>query len=424
MLLSEIFSEEHFAATFIWNNEGNIDNQSKIKGNHEFIHCYARNLDKLERPKVIDPNIEETSKLFRSEIENSITKNGPANPPSKILLPAGFPTSFQKGEIKKQTGRYPYLHARVTVSDYKTRNDTTIESGWSSKNLLLLFIKNGFQPIRDSEGKETRFALTDTGAIYGYKHRSEDQGHVLTVIRNVGTTKQNSSMLEKMGISFDWPKPVMLIQYLCQIFSNEKDIILDSFAGSGTTAHAVLNLNKEDSGNRRFILIQCDELKDGKLVNICETLTSERVRRVILGVPKANEESLKKGLGGSFSYFELGKSIELDGILDGKNLPSYTELARYVFYTATGQDFDEKKVDEKKFFIGSTKEHNVYLLYKPDVEFLKGTALTLERARALGPHTGKRRLVFAPTKYLDQDQLAEFHIDFAQLPFEIYRLAK
>jgi len=126
---------------------------------------------------------------------------------------------------------------------------------------------------------------------------------------------------------------------------------------------------------------------------------------------------LKKGLGGAFSYFELGKALELDGILDGKNLPSYEELARYVFYTATGQDFDEKRVDEKKFFIGSTKEYDVYLLYKPDVEFLKGTALTLERAQALGAKNGKRRLVFAPTKYLDQDQLDEHHIDFAQLPF-------
>jgi len=77
----------------------------------------------------------------------------------------------------------------------------------------------------------------------------------------------------------------------------------------------------------------------------------------------------------------------------------------------------------ENFFIGSTKEFDVYLIYKPNLEFLKTTALTLERARSLG-ESKKRRLVFAPTKYLDQGQLDELRIDFAQLPFEIYRLAK
>jgi adenine-specific DNA-methyltransferase len=209
-----------------------------------------------------------------------------------------------------------------------------------------------------------------------------------------------------------------------------KDIVLDAFAGSGSTAHAVLALNNLDEGQRRFVLIQLpEEIKKETPAYAAGfrdviDITLQRVSRVIKGVPKASDAILKKGLGGSFSYFELGKHIELDGILDGKNLPSYMELARYVFYTATGQEFDEKKVDEKKSFIGSTKEYDVYLFYKPDVEFLKGTALTLERARTLPSHKEKRRLVFAPTKYLDQDQLAEFHIDFAQLPFEIYRHAE
>jgi len=129
-------------------------------------------------------------------------------------------------------------------------------------------------------------------------------------------------------------------------------------------------------------------------------------------------------LGGSFSYFELGKAIELDNLLEGKNLPSYLELARYVFYTATGEEFDESKVNERRSFIGESKTHEVYLLYQPDMDYLKRTALTLERGEALGKLKGKRRLVFAPTKYLDQEQLDTLRIDFAQLPFEIYKLAK
>ena len=145
---------------------------------------------------------------------------------------------------------------------------------------------------------------------------------------------------------------------------------------------------------------------------------------VIKGVRGASDENLKKGLGGSFSYFELGKAIELESILDGKNLPDYHELARYVFYTATGEEFDERKVNEKRQFVGESKTHEVFLFYKPDIDYLKKIALTLDRAEELGKPKGKRRLVFAPTKYLDQEQLDALRIDFAQLPFEIYKLAQ
>jgi adenine-specific DNA-methyltransferase len=139
-------------------------------------------------------------------------------------------------------------------------------------------------------------------------------------------------------------------------------------------------------------------------------------------VKNAKDENLKKGLGGTFSYFELGDPIEMEGILKGKSLPSYEELARYVFYTATGDEFDPSKIKESKNYIGSTKDYEVYLFYKPDIEYLKSTALTLDRADSLGPFKTKRRLVFAPTKYLDNETLMEMKIDFCQLPFEIYRL--
>ena len=84
-MLNEIFSEENFLCQFIWNNEGNVDQQSKIKGVHEYIVAYARRVEEVVRPSVIDPNIEETSKLFNDEIENSITKNA-----LRILLPRSF----------------------------------------------------------------------------------------------------------------------------------------------------------------------------------------------------------------------------------------------------------------------------------------------------------------------------------------------
>jgi adenine-specific DNA-methyltransferase len=234
--------------------------------------------------------------------------------------------------------------------------------------------------------------------------------------KDFGSNQEASAELNALGITFDNPKPTRLIKGILNIFSNEDSLVLDSFSGSGTTAHAVMALNKEDGGSRRFILVECEDY--------AHKITAERVRRVIKGVPNARDEKLRQGLGGSFSYFDLGPPIEMESILSGDNFPSYTDLARYVFYTATGEEFDENQIDEKRNFIGESREYLVYLFYKPDIEYLKATALTLDKAKALGPYKKKRRLVFAPTKYLDQDHLDELRIDFAQLPFEIYQLVK
>ena len=87
--------------------------------------------------------------------------------------------------------------------------------------MLDLFIANGFVPIEDSEGKVTSFALTPSGAIYSYKDRSERQGHVLSILRNMGTTQQMSRQLEEWGIEFPYPKPSFLIQYLIDVFTEE-----------------------------------------------------------------------------------------------------------------------------------------------------------------------------------------------------------
>jgi adenine-specific DNA-methyltransferase len=208
-----------------------------------------------------------------------------------------------------------------------------------------------------------------------------------------------------------------LVKRIVQIATGSESLVLDSFSGSGVTAQAVLELNAEEGGSRRFILVECEDYAD--------SITAERVRRVIRGVPKGKDVPLRKGLGGTFSFFELGKPIELESILDGDGLPTYNELARYVFYTATGEEFNEKAVHEKRRFIGESRNYQVFLFYEPNIETLKNLAFTLDDAKRLpAPKRDKRRLVFAPTKYLDQDHLDQYRIDFAQLPFEIYELTR
>lgn len=291
-ILDEVFGEENLLCQFVWNNEGNVDQQSKIKGVHEYIVAYARSADAIPLPTTIDPNIEETSKLYNDQIENSITKNGPANPPSEIMLPAGFPAAFEQGTIQERNDRWPHIINNIVVASCKLTKPARVKSGWSSRNLLELFINNGCVPIADSSGKETWFAITATGAIYGYKKRSDSQGHVLSVIRNVGTTKQNSNMLSEWGIDFSYPKPVFLLQYLIQIFTEkgEKDLVVDFFAGSGTTGHAVMAANARDGGNRNFILTQLPEATKGspRKPRTIADITKERLRSASKTIKEEN----------------------------------------------------------------------------------------------------------------------------------------
>jgi len=178
----------------------------------------------------------------------------------------------------------------------------------------------------------------------------------------------------------------------------------------------VLQLNQQDGGSRRFVLIESDDFAD--------SITAERIRRVIKGVPKAKDEALQKGLGGSFSFVEVGQPMQLETMLKAEKLPSYEDLAGYMFYTATGEDFDARQINRKTGFIGESTQYDVYLLYEPNLDYLKRTALTLDTARSLPKGSGKKRLMFAPTKYLDSIHLDQYRIEFCQLPFEIYKAVK
>ncbi len=231
---------------------------------------------------------------------------------------------------------------------------------------------------------------------------------------DVGFNKDGTSELDEIldaGHGFSQPKPTKLLRFLIALLRDPTAIVLDSFAGSGSTAHAVLALNQQDGGNRRFILVECEDYAD--------TVTAERVRRVIRGVPGARDDALSRGLGGTFSYFKLGLPMRQESLLDGSHLPPWERLASYIFFTATGQEFDPAETSRETGFVGRTAKHDVFLLYEPDVEKLKNLALSLPVARALPP-SPRRKLVFAPTKYLDREFLHQYRIDFQQLPFQIY----
>jgi adenine-specific DNA-methyltransferase len=138
----------------------------------------------------------------------------------------------------------------LVVKDFKLVEEVEATTGWSSRAIFEDFINSNFNPVKDSKGQETLFELKQSGAIEAFKKREQKKGHFISVLRGLGTTNQMRLMLQKLGLKFTYPKPVNLIAYLIEAFSNDGDIILDSFAGSGTTAHSVLQLNKQRSGSR------------------------------------------------------------------------------------------------------------------------------------------------------------------------------
>lgn len=281
ILMDDIFGN-NLISQFIWETDGNFDNMAKIKNKHEYILMYAKEINNLGYPIGISPDIKLNSKVFNNEIRNTVVKNGVKNPPSKIKIPKGFPAEIDNGIIPKpkpKKGIYPDFKSDIVIENNAVKYDFEIESGWSSASMLKKFISNGFQSIVDSKGLETSFVITSTGTPYIIKKRV-DSTHVTSVIRNVGTTQSASKMLENLNLDFDYPKPTGLVSYLVKMYSKKNSTILDFFAGSGTTGQAVMELNLEDEGNRKFILATNNEN------NIAEEITYERMKRISTGTEK------------------------------------------------------------------------------------------------------------------------------------------
>ena len=235
------------------------------------------------------------------------------------------------------------------------------------------------------------------------------------------STANSSAEIKKLfdgNKIFDYSKSTNLIKDLISIANvSSNDIILDSFAGSGTTAHAVLDLNKEDGGNRKFILVEMEDYANN--------ITAERVRRVINGVPTAKDEKLKQGLGGSFTFCTLGDEFNIEKILTGETLPKYEALANYVFYTATGKSLEMPAKQRIDYFVGETDLYEVYLIYQPDIAFLRSneSALNAKMVKIISARESKKtKLVFASAKYMGQNELNDHKIIFCQLPYAIHKI--
>jgi adenine-specific DNA-methyltransferase len=157
-----------------------------------------------------------------------------------------------------------------------------------------------------------------------------------------------------------------------------------------------------------------------------DKLTAERVRRVIKGIPRARDESLKNGLTGSFTYCELGDPIDLERFFDGKGAPSYEQVARYIVYTAIGASVANIPAEPREdWFVADAGGYRIHLIYKPDLDFMRGNdaALSIETAKGISKTAkGKPVLVYAAAKFMSQAALNDIGIIFCQLPYSIHRV--
>lgn len=223
----------------------------------------------------------------------------------------------------------------------------------------------------------------------------------------VGHTDEASKVLKAIfggKTTFDKPKPYRLIEFILKIASNPDDIILDSFAGSGTTAHAVLNMNKIDGGHRKFILVELGDYAD--------SITAERVKRVIKGY--GEDKKTVNGTGGNFSYYELGLPV-----FDGERLNSAVdekEIRKYIYFSETRRELEKEKMDEPAY-MGTYMNVAYYFNYKKgDITSLNRTFLHTIRTKAEG------YVIYADSCTLSERELEKWNIIFKKIPRDISRV--
>ena len=440
-LCDEIFGVRNFIATLIWNTEGNTDNQFEVKINHEYILMYVRD-SKLKSSaigRIVDPNTREDSNLWKGIADNNINKNNPANPPAIFTIPAGFPSKekllsykakkvdqefFSKTKIEgvisdevkliygiEKLSGLPVKLDDLEIENYKVKEPCRVYGGFANRKKLDQYVENGFNPVED-EGGPIEFYINSNAAIR-YRRVVETPSNILSVLRGFGTTERMRGELRRMGIKFDYPKPVDLISYLLKIGAEDKNsLILDSFTGSGTTGHAVLNLNKQDGGNRRFILVEMER-------HIARNVTAERVRRVAEGYTNAKGEPVA-GLGGGFRYCELGEPL-FDEHGQIRDTVSFTDLARHVYFSETGEPLPRESVANTPL-IGVHHGMGIYLLYNGilrDHSKDGGNVLTRAVLAQLPPFDGPK-IIYCAGCLIGNDRLqAERILHIRQTPYEI-----
>ncbi|ADE85017.1 site-specific DNA-methyltransferase [Rhodobacter capsulatus] len=453
ILLDEIFGEDAFVANMVWQKRyvANVT-ALHLSDMHDHVLVYAKN-----------PSEFALGKIGRTEAQAADYKN-PDNDPRGPWRAQDLSASKQY-----QAGIFTITGPDGATFDpppnrYWRMNRAQYDK-WLAEGRISFGVTGKGRPMLKRFLTEAQDGLTP---VTWWSH--DFAGH------NKEATLEMKDIFD--GASpFDTPKPKRLISRILELIGDDDALVLDSFAGSGTTAHAVLEANKRDGGSRRFILCEMEDYAD--------RLTAERVRRVINGYAftgtqktelareRLNWRSIEKaadlvhkvqaienlhgheydrikkevkdgelvvtgekavseqaeGLGGTFTYCTLGDPVELDRILTGEDLPTFEALGPVLYHMATAEVADPAVLNAVDFYLGEASAYILWLIYKPDLEWLKSAdaALTLSFARGIHElRPDKKHLVFAPARHVSQRMLDSegLGVEFAPLPFALYRVER
>ena len=463
-LLDEIFGSENRLASAVWEKADSPRMDAEyFSFRHDHLIVYAKNKQQFEFNRSgYDPD--ETPDHY-DQLDGT----------RRYYLK---PLRSMGGQGETRAAR-PNLHFGMTAPDGsevfpKLQNGGDGTWRWSQKKVA-------------AEADRVEWRKTDNRWTPYYRIYADQQGgrppETIFSHSEVGSSRTAKALLKRIfseGNAFETPKPLGLLDAVVRLSVKPDGLVLDSFSGSATTAHAILAANARDGGNRQFILVEGEDYAD--------TLTAERVRRVINGYTftgTQREELLREpltwsklknaaalhekvqrcetldgprfdriktevkdgalivtgeryvaettpGLGGTFTYCTLGAPIDMEGLLTGADLPSVDAVAALLHLTAMSKPLDPAEikpapdVGEGAVRIGTGGGRHLWLIYKPDLEWLKSgaAALTLTRARAIAAHSPGEHLVFAPAKFVSRELLAaeKLAVEYAPLPFALYRV--
>lgn len=383
-LMDEIFGPRNFVAVNVWQKRYSRENRETIGDVHEYVVVYSNNPGLFKETRNLVPPDEKQTKVYKN------SNNDPRGRwrPIPMTAQEGHATKDQFYEIVAPSGRvFRPPKGRCWSLSKKTFEKLRAEG-------RIYFGKRG-----DSQPNVIRYLSEIEGFVPWSWWPHDDVGHT-------DEAKKEIHALLGKDSAFETPKPVRLVRRILEIATKPGDLILDSFAGSGTTGHAVMALNKADGRNRRFILVEMDE-------DISKRVTAQRLTRAINGYGDT------PGLGGGFRYCRLGEPLfdEAGNIRESVTFP---DLAAHVFFTETGGPIP-KKATGKTPLLGSSNGRAVYLLFNgvmgdksPD----SGNVLTGEVLRKLPAHDGLK-VIYGEGCRLGPERLKREVIVFKQIPYEI-----
>jgi adenine-specific DNA-methyltransferase len=412
LICDEIFGENNLLGTIVWNNATRTSDTIAIE--HEYILCFAKNAKTNRSWKILRPEANTACQLVEE-----IRKNGGDIPTAKKELKA-YISKLQKSSKDKK--KYSWMNNYGNIDD-NWRIYYAVDLSGEGDGPARLFADRLIpapagrhwmgQEYIDEAIEQERIVWRNNRAyrkLYIEESKESLRSNIQIPGRN-GSEEIKAILGDK---SFNNPKPTALIQQLIYPQLGLDGIILDSFAGSGTTAHAVLKLNAQDNGNRRFILIET--------MDYAETITAERVRRVMSGYGEDNKAVA--GLSGSFDYYTVGERLlQENGMLNpAVGLSSIRDYVAWTEGIPIGQCAPLVPIATEgnaisPYWMGEVNNLGLFFVW----EDKNPTTLDLSLLTQLVKQPG-RYLIYADQCAMGEDFMRRHNITYKKIPRDITRL--